>query len=125
CCCTSAISVRDEPSAPGMSMRRAVLISGSESVKTASMTTPLISMILPRFCALDWSDMRLLERLAGLATGARQATHKRRTKSPESSGARAASSLDLEEAERVCRGRHPGGVIELSDARADRRGEHA
>jgi hypothetical protein len=50
CCCTSAISVRGSvPSRAGTSMRSAVLISGSAPVKTASMTTPLISISLPTF----------------------------------------------------------------------------
>src|SRR3954469_13891719 len=48
CCCTSAIrSKASRPSCFGIAMRTALLIEGRPPWKTASMTTPLISTILP------------------------------------------------------------------------------
>ncbi len=49
CCCTSHTRM---PSSP-RSMVMALLISGSSSGKTASMTTPWISSIRPVFCLVS------------------------------------------------------------------------
>jgi hypothetical protein len=66
--------------------------------------------------------MGLLERLADGVFDARRATHKRRTKSDESSEARLAPSLQAVPPERIRRRRQPGGVVEVSAVRRDRRG---
>src|SRR5687768_9947588 len=87
------------------------------------MTTPLISTIVPTFVALDCSDMAL-PGLAGCGGCAPRATHKGRTKSPESSGRRAARSLPGSGGLALQRHRQPGGVVELSAARGDEVRQH-
>ncbi len=76
CCWTSATSVPTDPSGRVTSISSAVLISGSRSENTASITTPLISMILPVFlpwfAVLPSSDMRLLSRANSSAGGRRR-----------------------------------------------------
>ena len=79
CCCTSAISVVAlAPSWPGTSMLTALLISGRPPVKTASMTTPLISTILPAEVFESGSGMGLLERCFGDWARDARASEKRR-----------------------------------------------
>ena len=98
---------------PGTVMRSALLISGSAPVKTASMTTPLTSTILPTFRLLshwtpeeaDCARGRPRRRCGGRATG----VYRRRV----------ALGTPLREGAAVLRDRgHPGLVIERSAVRA-------
>ena len=122
CCCTSAInSTACMPSRSGSSIRRAVLISGRLSVKTASMTTPLISMTLPTFvrAPLRVSSSHVSPAPVDRGFGAGEGRRKR---------ARSLSKRRLEDVSpravegAVERRRHPGDVVEASDVRRDRRG---
>src|SRR5712692_7130651 len=78
------------------------------------MTTPLISISLPTF----WSAIELLEG-DGLWQGAISPAE-----SSQSNQAKLGHVLLRERAAVVHQRRHPGGVIEASDVRADERGKH-
>src|SRR5919201_1400408 len=116
CCCTSATrSIAGRPSCSGAWTRSAVLISGSVSGKTASITTPLISMILPTLRALPFdSGMRLLKGGSRGRTGSAKALHKPR-QCIEARGDEAHAGEPGVLLER----RHPGGVVEASAVRRD------
>src|SRR5919199_2685589 len=121
CCCTSATrSIAGRPSCSGDSIRRAVLISGSCSGKTASITTPLISTILPTLRALPFdSGMRLLKSASRGGTGSAKALHKPR----QCIEARCDEAHPSEPGVLLER-RHPGGVVEASAVGADERRDH-
>src|SRR5919198_4499239 len=121
CCCTSATrSIAGRPSCSGDSIRSAVLISGSCSGKTASITTPLISMILPTLRALPFdSGMRLLKGLSKGRTRSAKALQKPRqcieARSDEPHAGEPGVLLEC---------RHPGGVVEASAVGTDERRDH-
>src|SRR5207248_10903106 len=97
-----------------------VLISGSCSGKTASITTPLISTILPTLRALPFdSGMRLLEGGSRVRTGSAKALQKPR----QCIEARRDEAHPGEPGILLER-RHPGGVVEASAVRADERRDH-
>src|ERR687888_1402211 len=121
CCWTSAIRlIAGRPSCSGASTRSAVLISGSVPGKTASITTPLISTILPTLRAFSCdSGMRLLE--GGFRGGVRSA--KALQKPRQCIEAR----CDVAHPSEPCiplERRHPGGVVEASAVRGDERRDH-
>src|SRR5919202_1316906 len=122
CCCTSATrSIAERPTYSGDSIRRAVLISGSCSGKTASITTPLISTILPTLRALPFdSGMRILKSASRGGTGSAKALHKPR----QCIEARRDEAQPSEPGVLLER-RHPGGVVEASAVGADERRDHA
>jgi uncharacterized membrane protein len=85
------------------------------------MTTPLISTILPTFCAFSrCSGMRLLEGgLTGAAGSAKALQKPRQCIEARCDEAHAGEPCILLER------RHPGGVVEASAVRADERRDHA
>ena len=112
CCCTSATSV---PSPSEIS--RAVRISGRRSGKTASSTTPLISMIFPTLVLATscWSGMGLLKGFAWLGVCGAKAPQEpaHRTRVPARLVPGPAALLTTQ------RRRHTGVVVEPSDVRGD------
>ena len=123
CCWTSAIrSISGRPPLSGTVIRTAWLICGSWSGKTASITTPLISMILPTFCwPFFWSGMCLLERWVWFAAYAAIQPAAERPQCTEAEP----SPLQGTKRTPVLSDRgHTGLVIEASDVRADERSKH-
>ena len=114
-------STRADRRARASRCARAVLISGSPSGKTASITTPLISMILPTFWPSFCSGMCLLERRFGCAG---QAAARPPARDPESSEAPLLADPAWGTPVRSLSARPPGRVVEASDVRGDERGEH-
>src|ERR671935_1535380 len=121
CCWTSAMRlIAGRPSCSGASTRSAVLISGSVSGKTASITTPLISTILPTLRPFSSdSGMRLLEGgFRGRTRSAKALQKPRQCIEARCDVAHASEScVPLER-------RHPGGVVEASAVRGDERRDH-
>src|SRR6187200_1969766 len=85
------------------------------------MTTPLISTILPTFWPFSCSGMRLLERWVGCGARAASQPH---AQDREFTEAQTALILDRKRPAILAERRHPGGVIEASDVRADEGRDH-
>src|SRR5258708_873044 len=99
-------------------------MSGRRSVKTASTTTPLISITLPTFFAVDpFSAMGLLK---GGFRGAAQRGSEPPAKRGQSNRAprRIVAVLAAVQAVLLERVRHTGGVVEVSAVRGDRGSEN-